>query len=111
MHMTQTLLDQNAGRQIRATQPSTSRREAAKTEFLDGRTIAKPSSDRWHNLISTNFVVAIGSRAHRGTCEVYAGDMQVRIGKDSICFPDVVVVSGEPEFADQNSELLQNPTV
>lgn len=37
--------------------------------------------------------------------------MPVRLGANSICFPDVVVVSGEPEFTDASSELLLNPTV
>lgn len=87
------------------------RRDIAKTEFLDGRMVSKPTANRWHNLIATNFTIAVGSRIHRSTCELYANDMQVRIGKSSICFPDVVVVNGEPAFADDCSELLLNPTV
>ncbi len=90
---------------------STVRRDVAKNELIDGNIVAKPAANRWHNLITTNFVVAIGSRVHRGSCEVYANDMQVRLSKNSICFPDVVVVSGEPTFADERAELLQNPTV
>jgi Uma2 family endonuclease len=82
-----------------------------KNEYLDGRILAKPAANRWHNLISTNFVIAIGSRIHRSTCEMYASDMQVRIGKNSICFPDIVVVNGEPAFADDRAELLLNPAV
>lgn len=87
------------------------RREIVKNEMLGGSIISKPPANRWHNLISTNFAIAIGSRIHRSTCEMYCNDMQVRIGKDSICFPDVVVVNGEPIFADDKAELLQNPTV
>jgi len=82
-----------------------------KYEFVDGNVIAKPAANRWHNLITTNFVVAIGGRVHRGTCEVYSNDMLVRFGKNSVCFPDVVVVSGEPAFTDESSEVLLNPTV
>ena len=87
------------------------RRDVVKYEFIDGSLVAKPVANRWHNLIATNFVVAIGSRVHRGTCEVYSSDMQVQIGKNSICYPDVVVVSGEPTFNDGGGEVLQNPTV
>jgi len=57
------------------------------------------------------FALAIGSRLSRGTSEFYAGDMRVRIGKHSVCFPDLVVVNGEPTFADANADLLLNPTV
>ncbi len=91
--------------------PHSERRDVVKSEFLDGRIVYKPNANRWHNMIATNFTVAIGSRIHRSTCELYANDMQVRIGKSSMCFPDVVVVNGEPAFADERSELLINPTV
>lgn len=87
------------------------RRDAVKTELLDGKVLPKPAANRWHNIISTNFAIAVGSRIHRSTCEMYSGDMQVRIGPNSICFPDLVVVNGEPEFADNNLALLTNPTV
>ncbi len=90
---------------------STERREVVKSEILEGKVVPKPAANRRHNLISTNFAVAVGSRIHRGTCEVYANDMQIVIGPDSICFPDLVVVNGEPAFADDNEELLLNPTV
>ncbi|MEO6485810.1 MAG: Uma2 family endonuclease [Pyrinomonadaceae bacterium] len=48
---------------------------------------------------------------HRNTCELYANDMQVRSGKNTISFPDVIVVNGTPTFADDRSEVLLNPTV
>lgn len=104
------MLDQAAGKQTRNT-PTAGRRDLVKNEVLDGNIVPKPTANRWHNLIATNFAVAIGGRVHRGTCEVYANDMQVQVGRNSICFPDVVVVSGEPEFADDRCEMLQNPTV
>jgi len=87
------------------------RRDVVKNEVLGGKIVAKASANRWHNLISTNFVVAIGGRIQRNTCELYANDMQVKIGDNSICFPDIVVVNGEPSFNDSRSILLLNPTV
>lgn len=42
---------------------------------------------------------------------MYMSDMQVMLGKSSVCYPDVVVVNGEPIFADKNMEILQNPAV
>src|SRR5258708_38735904 len=107
--MNQTSLNQSASKQVKnfhQTEP----RDVVKNEYLDGHIVAKPAANRWHNLISTNFTIAIGSRIHRSTCEVYPGDMRVKIGSSSICFPDVVVVNGEPLFADGNLDLLLNPT-
>lgn len=91
--------------------PAQARHDAGKSEILDGRTAPKPAANRWHNLIASNFTIAIGSRMHRSTCEIYAGDMQVQMGKQSICYPDLVVVNGEPSFADADLSLLQNPTL
>jgi Uma2 family endonuclease len=90
---------------------SPERREVVKNELLDGKMVPKPSANRGHNIIVTNFVISIGSRIQRAKCELYAGDMQVMIGKNSICFPDVVIVNGEPEFTDHRSEVLRNPTI
>ncbi len=108
--MNQPSTEQTSNKQIK-TMSAGDRREIAKTELLNGKVVPKPAANRWHNLIMTNFAVAIGSRIHRGTTEMYAGDMQVRIGKNSVCFPDVVVVNGGPVFADDADEVLINPTV
>ena len=108
--MNQTLIDQSSSKQTKPFQPA-DRRNVVKSEYLDGKVMPKPPSNRWHNLISSNFTVAIGSRVHRSTCEVYANDMQVQMGKNSVCLPNVVVVNGEPNFADLNFEVLQNPTL
>jgi Uma2 family endonuclease len=37
--------------------------------------------------------------------------MRVKLRNNLSCYPDVVAVSGEPIFADQNSDVLLNPTV
>ena len=108
--MTQIASENAASRHAKGFHP-TDRREVAKNEFLDGRLVPKPAANRWHNIIVTNFVISIGSRIARSKCDIYAGDMPVKIGSNSICFPDIVVVSGEPSFADDRAELLQNPTV
>ena len=87
------------------------RSDVGKVEVLDGKAIPKGASNRAHNLITTNFAIGIGSRIQRNLCELYANDMQVQLGKNSICYPDIVVVNGEPAFADPSQELLKNPTV
>ena len=105
--MNQTSIDAS-----KAKHTSTNERpKVGKYETLDGRLFAKSAVSRWHNLICTNFVSALGSRVHRSSCEVYACDMQVQLVRDSVCFPDVIVVKGEAEFADENAEMLTNPTV
>jgi Uma2 family endonuclease len=87
------------------------RREIGRNELIDGRITARPASDRWANVITSNFIIAIGNRIQRANCELYGGDMQVTVGKDSVCYPNVVVVNGEPQFVNGRGEVLQNPTL
>lgn len=108
--MNQLAPETNSNKQIKNFNAA-ERRDVTKTEILNGKIVPKPAANRWHNLITTNFAVAIGSRIHRGASEFYVNDMQVRIGKNSVCFPDIVVVNGGPLFADDSAEMLQNPTV
>jgi Uma2 family endonuclease len=108
--MNQSPLDHQAVKNIKNYQPQ-NRNDAVKNEYLDGRVAPKHAANRWHNLIASNFAIAIGSRMNRSTCELYTNDMQVEMGKTSICYPDVVVVNGEPTFADSSQEVLKNPTL
>ncbi len=86
-------------------------RVVLKSEVIEGKSIPRPASNRWHNIIATNFVVAIGGRVQRGNHDLYANDMRVKFGRNSVCLPAVVVVTGEPEFSDNTDEILLNPTL
>ena len=44
-------------------------------------------------------------------CESYANDMRVRMKAGRYGYPDVVVVCGKPEFADDEFDVLLNPTI
>jgi Uma2 family endonuclease len=87
------------------------RRSATRHEFLDGKIMATAGSNRVHNLIGTNTIIAVGSRLRGQKCEVFANDMRVRLSADRFCYPDVIVVAGEPAFADKEFDILLNPTV
>lgn len=87
------------------------RQSATKNEYLNGRVIARSGSNRWHNLIVSNVAIAVGSRIHGAKSDIYVGNMRVKLKSNYVCYPDVVVVGGEPAFADQAYDLLLNPTV
>lgn len=87
------------------------RQSAVKSEYLNGRVIGRSGSNRWHNLIVSNVAIAIGSRIHGTKTDIYIGNMRVRLKNNFICYPDVVFVNGEPNFADPANDLLLNPTV
>ena len=87
------------------------RRRANRHEFSNGKILATAGSTRRHNLICTNTIVACGSRLRGHKCEIYANDMRVRLNQSRFCYPDVVIVNGDPVFADSETDVLLNPTV
>ncbi|MBA2736550.1 MAG: Uma2 family endonuclease [Pyrinomonadaceae bacterium] len=89
----------------------TQRRNSTKNEFNDGQVMGKATSNRWHNLISTNAAIAIGGRLHGHKCDIYVNAMCVRIKTNRFCYPDVIIVNGEPTFADTHQDILLNPTI
>src|SRR5205814_1124671 len=49
---------------------------------------------------------------YKGPCEVYQGDMRVKVAKTGLyTYPDVVVVCSEPRFLDDEDDTLLNPTL
>jgi len=92
-------------------QPKTDRHISGKKEFSNVRLLANSVSNRMNNLIATNITIAVGSRVQGQKCEIYVNDMPVKLDAKHVCYPDVVVVSGEPVFVDKESDLLLNPTV
>ena len=87
------------------------RNGSGKNEYADGKTLSKAGSNRWHNLICTNTAIAVGSRSNGHKSDIYVNDMRVQLSPNLFCYPDVVIVSGEPNFTDGNFNVLTNPTI
>jgi Uma2 family endonuclease len=87
------------------------RESEEKHELVDGEIVAMAGASRRHNLISGNVFAEIRFQLKGKNCETYASDMRVRMQKGSYSYPDVVVVCGEPKFADEEFDVLLNPTV
>lgn len=87
------------------------RESSEKHKYIDGEIIAMAGASREHNLIGLNIASEIRFKLKGKSCEVYANDMRVRMNPKHYGYPDVVVVCGEPEFADGEFDVLLNPTV
>lgn len=87
------------------------RANMSQSEFVNGKILPKASSNRWHSLISTNIAIAAGSRLHGHKCDIYVSSMRVLLKNTRICYPDVVIVNGEPNFSDANFDVLLNPAI
>lgn len=82
-----------------------------KHEYIDGEIVAMAGASREHNLIGLNIATEIRFKLKGKNCEVYANDMRVRLKPNRYGYPDVVVVCGKPAFADEEFDILLNPTI
>jgi Uma2 family endonuclease len=87
------------------------RKTGARSDFFNGKVIGRGGSNRWHNLIVTNIAIGVGSRLSGQKNEMYIANIRVKLESNSICYPDIAIVNGEPSFADANQDLLLNPTL
>lgn len=104
--LTQTEIDEIIEGQIK-----NERHLNGKNDFAGVRVLANSVSNRMNNIIATNITIAVGSRVQGQKCELYVNDMPVKLDDKHVCFPDVVIVSGNPSFVDNQSTMLTNPTV
>jgi Uma2 family endonuclease len=88
------------------------RRAEGKSEFYRGQIYAMSGASRAHNLITVNLGREFSQKLKGRPCEVYAGDMKVKVNPTGLyTYPDMVVVCGEPQFDDQQSDILLNPKI
>jgi Uma2 family endonuclease len=88
-------------------------REAeTKSEYYDGETFAMAGGSEEHSLIVVNMCTALLLQLTEGSYTVYDSDMRVQVDEAGpYAYPDVSVVCGEAEFADEEKDNLLNPTV
>jgi Uma2 family endonuclease len=86
------------------------RRAEYKSEYFEGAVFAMTGASREHNLITTNLVRELSQALRTRPCEVYGGDMRVRIpGLEIYTYPDVTVACDQPVFEDESVDTLLNP--
>ena len=80
--------------------------------FIDGEIFAMGDASRSHNLIMSSVIATLYSQLRGKGCETYPSDMKVRTpATGSYAYPDVTVVCGEARFADDQRDVLLNPTL
>jgi Uma2 family endonuclease len=83
-----------------------------KSEYIDGYIVAMAGASESHNLIVTNSVRELSIQLKGRDCRVYSNDMRVDLReREMFAYPDVVVVCGDPQFADEGRDNLRNPVV
>lgn len=81
-----------------------------KSEYFNGEVFPMPGASKRHNLIVTNIVIQLGIQLKKRPCWVCSNDLRLRVNPTGLyTYPDVVVVCGEDQFADDQKDTLLNP--
>ena len=88
------------------------RKAESKSEYFHGEMFAMAGASERHVLIVTNVVAELRGQPRHRPCTVYSTDLRVRVSPTGLyTYPDVVVVCGQPQFADDQKDTLLNPTL
>jgi Uma2 family endonuclease len=81
-------------------------------EYFNGEVIAFAGASVNHVRLVQNISSLLYIHALPQGCETFPTDLRVRINKTrAYTYPDIVVVCGEPKFADDQQDTLLNPTI
>ncbi len=88
------------------------RRAEYKSEYVDGVMYAMAGGSERHNLIAGNLIAELNVHLRNAPCKVYPSDLKVRVPSSKRFFyPDVSVVCGEVQFADDERDVVLNPSL
>lgn len=83
-----------------------------RTEFYEGKTHEVISGSYLHTLLATNVSGELRHRLKGSDCRVLNCDMRLFVeGSGLYAYPDVQVVAGQSQFADEKEDTLLNPKV
>jgi Uma2 family endonuclease len=81
-----------------------------KSEYLHGEVFAMAGGSPRHAWIIANLVGELRQQLKQRPCRVSSSDLRLRVSPTGLyTYPDVMVVCGEPEFADDQKDTLLNP--
>ena len=83
-----------------------------KSEYIDGQIIPMAGGTANHNRIAGNFYAVLNFAFRQQEYEVFNSDMRLWIPKRRFyTYPDVTVITGEPEFFNNRTDIITNPQV
>ena len=81
-------------------------------EYLGGKIYALAGASAKHNLIVGNAIASLHVQVRKRPCMVYPSDMRLKVSRTGLyTYSDISVVCGDPQFEDDQSDTLLNPTV
>ena len=77
--------------------------QAEKHEFHGGEVFAMVGARRVHGIVALNIAAGLRSQLKGSPCQVFVDSMKLRIGSDTILYPDVFVTC---DAADLRTEII-----
>jgi Uma2 family endonuclease len=83
-----------------------------RSEYYNGHIYAMSGGSYQHFQIIGNIAGELHAALKKRSCSVGASDLRLRVSPDGLyTYPDVVVICGDPRFADDRRDTLLNPTL
>lgn len=90
----------------------TERAAEHRSEYFQGEMFAMAGASRRHSLIISNLIRELGLQLKNRPCEVHGTDLRLRVSPTGLyTYPGVMVVCGEPQFANDQKDTLLNPVL
>jgi Uma2 family endonuclease len=83
-----------------------------RSEYYNGRMYAMSGASYRHVMIISSLSRRLQNALEAGRCSVGTNDLRVRVSPAGLyTYPDLVVICGEPKFADNRADTVLNPTL
>ncbi|MCS6796012.1 MAG: Uma2 family endonuclease [Raineya sp.] len=88
------------------------RKETLKHELIANEIYTMAGASFFHNLIVSNLHFLLKQQLIDSNFIVLHGDMRVAdLVNNSFCYPDLLVIAGEPQFVDNEFDTVTNPVL
>jgi Uma2 family endonuclease len=82
-----------------------------KSEFLDGVMYAMSGGSPRHSSLAGGILAELRATLRGSQCKPFNSDLRVRVPPRMYAYPDVSVVCGKLQLADEQKDILLNPSV
>ncbi len=84
----------------------------SKSEYHQGKIVAMAGASLEHNRIVGNVHAVLHRDLRARPCDVFMSDLRVWIAPENrYTYPDVMVICGQPQFAEGRTDTVSNPKI
>lgn len=82
-----------------------------RSEYVDGQIYAMAGASRRHVGLVINLTRELSLALMERPCEMFITELRLQVSATRYLYPDVMIVCGEPKFAEADLDTLVNPEV